>query len=109
MIKMIDLFAVIGGIRLGFEKVFDKNSETVFASEIDNFARIMYEQNFNDTFEIAGDIMQIDEKKIPKFYICLAGFPCQAFSIAVRKQGFNYDIYHKNFFAAIMRGNFFMI
>ena len=91
--RAIDLFAGIGGIRLGFEKVFDKNFEIVFSSEIDNFARITYEQNFCDNFEIAGDITEIDEKKIPAFDICLAGFPCQAFSIAGRKQGFDDDYY----------------
>lgn len=91
--KSIDLFAGIGGIRLGFEKVFGKNFETVFVSEIDNFAKITYEQNFCDNFEIAGDICEIDEKKIPAFDICLAGFPCQAFSIAGKKKGFDDDYY----------------
>ena len=91
--KSIDLFAGIGGIRLGFEKVFEKNFETVLVSEIDNFAKITYEQNFCDNFEIAGDICEIDEKKIPAFDICLAGFPCQAFSIAGKKKGFDDDYY----------------
>jgi len=91
--KMIDLFAGIGGIRLGFDKVFGKNAETVFVSEIDNYARIMYENNFFDDFEIEGDIVEVDEKKIPEFDICLAGFPCQAFSIAGKKKGFDDDYY----------------
>lgn len=91
--KMIDLFAGIGGIRLGFDKVFGKSAETVFVSEIDNYARIMYENNFFDDFEIEGDIMEVDEKKIPAFDICLAGFPCQAFSIAGKKKGFDDDYY----------------
>lgn len=91
--KMIDLFAGIGGIRLGFDKVFKENAETVFVSEIDYYAKITYEQNFDDNFYISGDIREVDEKTIPKFDICLAGFPCQAFSIAGRKQGFDDDYY----------------
>ncbi|MBR6013552.1 MAG: DNA (cytosine-5-)-methyltransferase [Selenomonadaceae bacterium] len=91
--KMIDLFAGIGGIRLGFDKVFKENAETVFVSEIDNFAMITYRQNFDDDFDISGDIRDVEEKEIPDFDICLAGFPCQAFSIAGRKQGFDDDYY----------------
>lgn len=91
--KAIDLFAGIGGIRLGFENAFGKDLETVFASEIDNFARITYEQNFYDKFDIAGDITEIKANQISSFDICLAGFLCQAFSIAGRKQGFDDDYY----------------
>lgn len=91
--KIIDLFAGIGGIRLGFENAFGKLAETVFASEIDPYAQITYSANFEDNFEIAGDITKIHEKYIPDFDICLAGFPCQAFSIAGNRQGFN-DDYH---------------
>lgn len=100
--KMIDLFAGIGGIRLGFDKAFGDTAETVFVSEIDNYARITYEQNFRDDFEIAGDITEIHEDDIPDFDICLAGFPCQAFSIAGKKGGFN-DDYH-----GICRGTLFL-
>lgn len=81
-IKSIDLFAGIGGIRMGFDRAFGDNIETVFVSEWDEFAQKTYKANFHDPFEIAGDITKIDEADIPKFDICLAGFPCQAFSIA---------------------------
>ena len=91
--KMIDLFAGIGGIRLGFDKAFKQNAETVFVSEKDYYAQITYGQNFKDNFYISGDITKINEKDIPNFDICLAGFPCQAFSIAGKKQGFNDDYY----------------
>lgn len=91
MYKSIDLFAGIGGIRQGFDNAFGENIETVFVSEWDKFAQKTYKANFNDEFEIAGDITQIDEKNIPKFDICLAGFPCQAFSMAGKRMGFDDD------------------
>ncbi|EDS73165.1 DNA (cytosine-5-)-methyltransferase [Anaerofustis stercorihominis DSM 17244] len=90
-IRSIDLFAGIGGIRLGFENVFKDNIETVFVSEWDKYAKKTYMENFNDDFEIAGDITEIDETSIPNFDICLAGFPCQAFSLAGKRKGFDDD------------------
>ena len=90
-LKSIDLFAGIGGIRLGFDNAFGEEIETVFVSEWDEYAQKTYKANFKDNFEIAGDITAIDEKEIPDFDICLAGFPCQAFSMAGKHQGFNDD------------------
>ena len=89
----IDLFAGIGGIRLGFEKAFGDTMETVYASEWDKNANKTYQANFQDTFAIVGDITKVNEKDIPPFDICLAGFPCQAFSIAGKHGGFQ-DDYH---------------
>lgn len=89
MFKSIDLFAGIGGIRLGFEQAFNEDLKTVFVSEWDNFARKTYSANFADSFKIAGDITKIKENEIPPFDICLAGFPCQAFSLAGQKKGFS--------------------
>lgn len=91
MIKSIDLFAGIGGIRLGFEQAFGKNIETVFVSEWDEHAQKTYKANFTEPTEIAGDITKIHEKDIPEFDICLAGFPCQAFSLAGQRKGFKDD------------------
>lgn len=91
MYKSIDLFAGIGGIRKGFDKAFGKSIETVFVSEWDEFAQKTYKMNYTDKFDIAGDITQIDEKEIPQFDICLAGFPCQAFSLAGKRMGFDDD------------------
>lgn len=91
MYKSIDLFAGIGGIRMGFDNAFKDDIETVFVSEWDSAAQKTYKANFIDDFEIAGDITEVDEKTIPKFDICLAGFPCQAFSMAGRHGGFNDD------------------
>lgn len=89
--KTIDLFAGIGGIRKGFDNAFGKNVETVFVSEWDQYAQKTYRANYKDDFDIAGDITQIDEKDIPEFDICLAGFPCQAFSLAGKRMGFDDD------------------
>ncbi|MEG1448204.1 MAG: DNA cytosine methyltransferase, partial [Oscillospiraceae bacterium] len=58
--KSIDLFAGIGGIRLGFDNAFKNEMETVFISEWDVFAQRTYRANFNDKFDIAGDITQIN-------------------------------------------------
>ena len=66
-LKSIDLFAGIGGIRLGFERAFGPDIETVFVSEWDTDAQKTYRANFDDSFEIAGDITQIDEKDVPNF------------------------------------------
>lgn len=93
MYKAIDLFAGIGGIRMGFDNAFGKGINTVFVSEWDEFAQKTYKANYKDKFEIAGDITQIKEEDIPSFDICLAGFPCQAFSLAGKHGGFN-DDYH---------------
>lgn len=84
--KAIDLFAGIGGIRLGFERAFRDKIDFVFASEIDKYARETYYANYGE--EPFGDITQIDEKNIPPFDILLAGFPCQAFSVAGHRKGF---------------------
>lgn len=86
-IKIIDLFAGIGGIRLGFEQAFGKDLECVFTSEIDKFAIQTYTENFGND-NIYGDITKISEKDIPEHDILLAGFPCQPFSQAGLKKGF---------------------
>ena len=89
--RSIDLFAGIGGIRLGFEKAFRGALHTVFVSEWDVHAQKTYSLNFKDPFPIAGDITGVDEEDVPAFDICLAGFPCQAFSYAGKKMGFEDD------------------
>lgn len=82
--KFIDLFAGIGGFRTGFEK---NGCNCVFSSEIDEHAQEMYRANYNET--AFKDITKIDEKEIPSHDVLLAGFPCQPFSIAGEKKGFN--------------------
>jgi DNA (cytosine-5)-methyltransferase 1 len=83
MYKTIDLFAGIGGIRLGFEAYHCTN---VFTSEWDKDAQVMYEANFGE--KPHGDINLISPSDIPNHDILLAGFPCQPFSIAGKGLGF---------------------
>lgn len=85
--NFIDLFAGVGGIRIGFEKVFQSKAQFVFSSEIDKYAQMTYKANFNENPH--GDITKIDPKEITKFDILLGGFPCQPFSHAGLKKGFN--------------------
>ncbi len=91
MYKSIDLFAGIGGIRKGFDNAFGDDISTVFVSEWDQYAQKTYRLNYDDDFGIEGDITKIDENDIPEFDICLAGFPCQAFSMAGKRMGFDDD------------------
>lgn len=81
--KFIDLFAGIGGIRTAFESIGGK---CMFSSEWDKYSQITYKENFCEIPE--GDITKIKEEEIPGHDILLAGFPCQAFSIAGYKAGF---------------------
>lgn len=110
-IRCIDLFAGIGGIRKGFERANSNGlTETVFVSEYDKFAATTYAANFDTPVEkieglsellmpvegaiIYGDLTKVTDnslRKIPNFDICLAGFPCQAFSLAGKRLGFNDD------------------
>ncbi len=82
--KGIDLFCGIGGFRLAMS---DNGVECVFSSDNDKFAQETYKANFKEV--PAGDIKKIEAKDIPDFDILTAGFPCQPFSYAGEKQGFN--------------------
>jgi DNA (cytosine-5)-methyltransferase 1 len=80
----IDLFAGIGGIRLPFQEL---GGECVFTSEIDKFAKTTYQSFYKEIPE--GDICEVTPCDIDDFDILLAGFPCQPFSQAGHKKGFN--------------------
>lgn len=81
--KFIDLFSGMGGFRIALEKY---GGECVFSSDIDENARETYYQNFNEY--PFGDITQIKEEDIPNHDILCAGFPCQPFSLAGKRLGF---------------------
>jgi DNA (cytosine-5)-methyltransferase 1 len=81
--QFIDLFAGIGGIRLGFESV---GGQCIFSSEWDKSAQQTYQVNFGE--KPFGDITKIETSQIPDHDILLAGFPCQPFSIIGKQQGF---------------------
>lgn len=89
----IDLFAGIGGFHYAFHNV---GAECIFSSEWDEYARKTYQHNFEKinpqlftSGNFVGDITKIDKKKIPDFDILTGGFPCQPFSQAGFKKGFN--------------------
>jgi DNA (cytosine-5)-methyltransferase 1 len=75
----IDLFAGIGGMRLGFSAA---GGHCVYTSEWDAKAQLTYRENFGDAHPIAGDITKIAADEIPPHDVLVAGFPCQPFSIA---------------------------
>ena len=90
-IRVIDLFAGLGGIRLGFEHGMEKlgfQTKCVFTSEIKKYAIKAYQNHFGNE-KICGDITQIKTEDIPDFDVLLAGFPCQPFSSAGKGLGFS--------------------
>lgn len=98
--KTIDLFAGIGGIRFGFEKV---GFTTVFANDFEYNCKTTYDLNFKDSKLVVEDIKKIRVDDLPDFDLLLAGFPCQAFSIAGYRQGFKDKKDRGNLFFDIAR------
>ena len=81
--NFIDLFCGMGGFRIAFEK---QGGKCVFSSDIDKYAQETYFMNFGEV--PAGDITKIDAKDIPDHDVLCAGFPCQPFSLAGKRLGF---------------------
>ena len=77
--RFIDLFAGIGGIRMGFEA---HGGECVFTSEWNDFSRKTYIENHGNAHPFVGDIVPFAAENVPDHDVLLAGFPCQPFSIA---------------------------
>ncbi|MEL4894230.1 DNA (cytosine-5-)-methyltransferase [Crocosphaera sp. Alani8] len=84
--KFVDLFAGIGGMRLGFSRPF---SQCVFSSEWDKYAQKTYQINFRE--KPFGDINQIDPQHIPDHDLLIGGFPCQPFSTIGKREGFLHE------------------
>lgn len=89
-VKFIDLFAGIGGLRLGFEEAFKKvgvETNCVMTSEIKPFGLKVLETNFSHDYFV-GDITKVENEAIPDFDFLLGGFPCQPFSAGGKRLGF---------------------
>ncbi len=103
--NFIDLFAGIGGIKIAFENAGFK---CVFSNDFDKNAKITFDLNFSELFEsdkqmVLGDIQKITTDKIPEFDILCGGFPCQPFSVAGYRQGFEDESGRGNLFFDIIR------
>ncbi len=98
--KTIDLFAGIGGIRMGFENA---GFETVFSNDFESKCKTTFDLNFQDPKMLVEDIRNIDPSSLPNFNYLLGGFPCQAFSIAGNRQGFDDDKDRGNLFFYIAK------
>lgn len=86
MLRCASFFAGVGGIDLGFEQT--GAFKTVYANEFDSYPAKTFELNFDLKVDVR-DIRDVQTKEIPSFDVMLAGFPCQAFSIAGLQQGFD--------------------
>ncbi|VVB76006.1 Modification methylase MthTI [uncultured archaeon] len=96
--KTIDLFAGVGGIRIGFEKA---GFETAFANDFDKTCKDTYDRNFSAPKLDTRSIWDIPIKELPEFDLLLGGFPCQAFSIAGYRKGFKDEKGRGNLFFRI--------
>ena len=128
-IRFIELFAGVGGFRLGLEGANDTNSKRiqqgkkqgsfgnstikhqllgakqfhcVWANEIDRYACRVYRERFGNKELLEGDIREVPSSEIPDHDMLCAGFPCQSFSIAGKREGFQ-DLARGTLFFEILR------
>ena len=99
-LRTLDLFAGIGGVRIGFERAGFK---TVFANDFEKNCKFTYDANFNDSKLVVEDLTKIGASDLPEFDFLLGGFPCQAFSIAGYRHGFKDDKGRGNLFFDVAR------
>lgn len=104
-LKFIDLFAGIGGIKIGFENA---GFQCIFSNDFDSNCKITFDFNFSEIFEtekqmVLEDIQKLSTNKIPEFDFLCGGFPCQPFSVAGYRQGFNDENGRGNLFFDIIR------
>lgn len=85
MLRVFDAFAGVGGIRLGFERA-DDSFKTVFAVDIEKKCKPTYDLNFDNTKLTVENIANLDVNYLPDFDVFTAGFPCQPYSIAGKRQ-----------------------
>lgn len=97
-IKVGSMFAGVGGVCYGFKEA---GAQIIWANELDKFACMTYSQNFGNGYLVEGDIKDVCSKTIPDIDILTAGFPCQAFSIAGNRKGF--DDERGNLFFQVIR------
>jgi len=86
-IRFVDLFSGIGGFRLGLERASEEY-KCVWSCDWDKYANRVYRFHFGEENHHAGDVRQVDANSIPDHDVLCAGFPCQAFSVAGKRKGF---------------------
>ena len=99
-LKVLSFFAGVGGIDLGFEQT--KKFKTIYANEFDEYAKMTFEVNFNIKVD-CRDINTVKTDEVPECDVIIGGFPCQAFSIAGYRQGFNDEKGRGNLFFEMCR------
>lgn len=99
--RIASFFSGVGGIDLGF-KLANSDFETIYANEFDAYPAETFEQNFDIKVD-TRDINEVKAEEIPEHDILVGGFPCQAFSIAGYRQGFNDEKGRGNLFFELIR------
>ncbi len=83
--RCLDLFAGVGGIRLGMERA---GFETVYSNDFNKWSKVTFDANHKEPKLTLADITKVDETTLPEFDVLVGGFPCQAFSVIGARRGF---------------------